>query len=319
MAKKYRHLFGPVPSRRFGRSLGIDLTPHKTCSFDCIFCQLGCTTQKTLLRREYVPIDEVIEELDDWLRTDGSADYLTLSGSGEPTLHSRFGEVLGYIRKNSKIPAVLLTNGSLLWHPEVREAASHADVVKISLSAWDKYSFEHINRPHPELSLRQVVEGESAFRGYYKGELWMEVFLLQGLNSTPADVTKIADLAALICPDRIHLNTAVRPTAEEVAVALQRERMEQLTRLFTPRAEVVAEFSTDHTLETGANEGTILAMVQRRPVTAGEIAGTFGMHINEVSKYLGKLLRTEQIRLERRDGNLYYVAVSREEAHDAGH
>lgn len=132
--KKYNHLFGPVPSRRFGRSLGIDLTPYKTCSFDCIFCQLGKTTVKTLERREYVPAAEVIEELDDWIKSGGEADYITLSGSGEPTLHSRFGEIIEFARGASSIPVALLTNGSTLGIPEVRAAAAKADVVKISLS-----------------------------------------------------------------------------------------------------------------------------------------------------------------------------------------
>jgi len=121
--KKYNYLFGPVPSRRFGRSLGIDLTPYKTCSLDCVFCQLGRTKEKTITRKEYVPIDAVMAELEEWLKTDGQADYITLSGSGEPTLHFRFGEILEFIRTNSAIPAVLLTNGTLLDHAQVRDAA----------------------------------------------------------------------------------------------------------------------------------------------------------------------------------------------------
>jgi wyosine [tRNA(Phe)-imidazoG37] synthetase (radical SAM superfamily) len=307
--REYKYLFGPVPSRRFGRSLGVDLTPHKTCTFDCIFCQAGRTTNKTLERKEYVPAERVIEELGDWLEADGNADYITLSGSGEPTLHSRFGEVLQFIRRESTIPTLLLTNGSLLYHREVREAACHASVVKVSLSAWDQRSFERINRPHPELALKRVVEGEYAFRQDFEGELRMEVFLLAGLNSVPADVEKIARIADSITADRIELNTAVRPAAEEIAVALDGERMEQLTELFTPRAEVIAEFSSDRSPEVAANEQRILATLERRPVTAEEIAGVFGMHAGEVAKYLGKLARTGRIRAEHREGEVFYVAA----------
>ena len=147
---KYRYLFGPVPSRRFGRSLGIDLTPHKTCSLDCVFCQLGRTPKKTLERKVYVSTTDVIDEIDVWMQTDGNADYLTLSGSGEPTLHAEFGRILAHLR-NQPIPSVLLTNGTLLNLPEVRDAAALAGVVKVSLSAWDQKSFEWVNRPHPQL------------------------------------------------------------------------------------------------------------------------------------------------------------------------
>ena len=147
----YKYLFGPVPSRRLGRSLGVDLTPHKTCSLDCVFCQLGRTTEKTIARQEYVPTDKVLAELAEWLDRDGQADYITLSGSGEPTLHSGFGKVLEFIRSKSVIPAVLLTNGTMLQLPEVREAAACANVVKISLSAWNQASYEWVNRPHNQL------------------------------------------------------------------------------------------------------------------------------------------------------------------------
>ena len=136
MAATYHHLFGPVPSRRFGRSLGVDLTPHKTCSQDCVFCQLGPTLKKTVIRGAFVPTEDVRRELTLWRRSDDWAKYITLSGSGEPTLHTEFGEVLDHIRMTAKAPAVLLTNGSLFGLADVRESACRADIVKISLSAW---------------------------------------------------------------------------------------------------------------------------------------------------------------------------------------
>jgi wyosine [tRNA(Phe)-imidazoG37] synthetase (radical SAM superfamily) len=317
MKKKYHYLFGPVPSRRFGRSLGIDLTPYKTCSLDCIFCQLGRTPEKTVTRKEYVPVDAVLAELKEWLETDGKADYITLSGSGEPTLHSRFGKVLEFIRANSAIPAVLLTNGTMLHLPEVREAASHAGVVKVPLSAWNQASYEWVNRPHPQLRFDQLIEGQKAFRTQFKGELWMEVFLIGGMNAIPADVRKIAALAKEIRPDRIQLNTAVRPPAEDFATALSKERMTALTHLFHPPAEVIAEFHTNHAKEVEANEQTIFSMLQRRPCTAEQIGDVFGMHLNEVSKYLGKLMRTDQIRAERENTLIYYVAVNKNEKDNA--
>ena len=317
MGKKYRYLFGPVPSRRFGRSLGVDLSKPKTCSLDCVFCQLGRTGTSSIERKEYVPTGEVIAELKDWLETDGQADYITLSGSGEPTLHSGFGEVLAFVRENSSIPALLLTNGTMLYLPEVREGASHASIVKTSLSAWDEASYALVNRPHPELRFDLLVEGEKAFRADYTGKLFLEVFLIKGMNARPEEVKKIAALAKEIAPDRVQLNTAVRPPAEKYAVPLTREEMEGLAELFKPKAEIIAEFKARHGSHFEANQDAILAMLKRRPCTAEQLAEVFGMHLNELSKYLGKLTANQQVLLEQKNGLTYYTVPSRERRSNA--
>lgn len=228
-----------MPSRRLGRSLGIDLVPLKTCSFDCLFCQAGLTSSRTLERREYAPVLEVIAEIDAWLSSGGTADYITLSGSGEPTLHSRFGDVLDAVRERCSIETALLTNSSLLYLPEVRSAACKADLVKVSLSAWNQGSFEDINRPHPDLEFKNIVEGLRSLRGEFSGKLWMEVFVLAGMNDRAESVQKIAALADNICPDRIHLNTVARPPAEETAVRVPANVLERFASLFNPRAEVI--------------------------------------------------------------------------------
>jgi len=308
--KKY--LFGPVPSRRFGRSLGVDLTPYKTCSMDCVFCQLGRTTNKTVTREEYVETDSVIAELDDWLKRGGHADYITLAGSGEPTLHSRFGEILEYIRKKSTIPAVLLTNGTMLQFQEVREAAACANIVKISLSVWDQASYGWVNRPHRQLQFDQLIEGQKAFRSQFKGQLWLEVFLVGGINSIPANVQKIAAFAKEIIPDRIQLNTAVRPPAEDFAAPLSKERMEGLINLFCPAAEIIAEFETKDGDHVQVSQEEIFSMLKRRPCTANQIVEIFGMHLNEVSKYLGNLMSTGKIRMEFNNTSVYYAAKNQE-------
>jgi len=308
----YRYLFGPVPSRRFGRSLGVDLTPRKTCTLDCVFCQLGRTTDKTMTRKAYVSMEAVLAELGVWIKENGKADYITLSGSGEPTLHSGFGEVLQFIRSHSSIPTVLLTNGTLLHLSEVQEAACHAHIVKVSLSAWNQASFGWVHRPHPGLSFDRVIEGQKAFRARFKGQMWLEVFLVAGMNSLPSDVAKIAALAKEIRPERIHLNTAVRPPSEDFVVPVSRERLESLTSLFCPKAEVIAEFEAKQRVEVQAAQEEIYSMLQRRPCTAQDIAETFSMHPNELSKYLGKLLRDKRIRAQVRNTLLYYVADSKD-------
>lgn len=313
MTKQYIYLFGPVPSRRFGQSLGVDLTPYKTCSLDCVFCQLGRTVNKTIHRKAYVPIDAVLSELDTWLRADGRADYITLSGSGEPTLHAQFGEILAFIHHNSSIPTALLTNGTLLQQPHVRASACRADVVKISLSAWDQDSYEQINRPHSRLRFDRLVEGQIAFRKQFKGQLWMEVFLMAGINSQPEQVRKISALAEKIAPDCIHLNTAVRPPSEDFALPLSQEEMSALVPLFQIRAEVAAAFSPGLCRQISGNEATILAMLRRRPCTAGQIADGFDMHLNTVSKYLGKLLQSGRIKAEHGKTGVFYVAIDKGE------
>ena len=317
MNRKYKYLFGPVPSRRLGRSLGVDLTPFKTCSFDCIFCQLGRTTNKTLARDEYVPVKAVIEELDRWLKTEDSADYITLSGSGEPTLNSRFGDVIEFVRSVSTIPVAVLTNGSLLTDPDVRAQAAHADVVKVSLSAWDQSSFEQVNRPCPGIEFKRLLEGQWLLRKQLEGELWMEVFLVWGTNTTTKDVSSIAELVSAIGPDKVQLNTSVRPPCEEFAYAVPPAQMERLSRLFDPPAEVIAEYSPDLSARIRADEAAIHHMLARRPCTLDQICQAFGLHKNEASKYLGKLVRTGQIEQHRKGRESFYSGVHSKTLHHA--
>ncbi len=306
-ALTFKHLFGPVPSRRFGRSLGVDLTPFKTCSLDCVFCQLGRTTLKTMERKEYVPVNEVVEEMDKWMRHHpGEASYITLAGSGEPTLHSRFGEIIEFAREYPKTPVALLTNGTTLHLPEVRLAASRADVVKITLSAWDQKSFKSIHRPQSNLKFKQVLEGEQLLREEFQGDIWMEVVILKGINSERDDVLRIAEIARSIRPDRIHLNTCVRPPAEDFASPVSHELLSELAGLFEPCAEVITEFRPDSSSTFTDNETAILDILRRRPCTAQEMAKLFGMHLNEVAKHLGRLTRTSAVQVRSGKHDKYY-------------
>jgi wyosine [tRNA(Phe)-imidazoG37] synthetase (radical SAM superfamily) len=192
--------------------------------------------------------------------------------------------------------------------PEVRHEARRADIVKISLSAWDQPSYEWVNRPHPDLRFDQIINGQKAFRDQFRGEIWVEVFLIMGVNSNPADVARISRVATQIRPDRIHLNTAVRPPAEEFVAPLSREKLESLTRIFDPPAEVIAACQPKGGEERHGSLEKIHGILERRPCTANEIAHVFGMHINEVLKYLGKLAREGRVCLRRMDHSLYYMA-----------
>ncbi len=305
MAKIYHYLFGPVPSRRFGLSLGVDLTPYKTCTLDCVFCQLGHTTNKTIKRKMYVPAEEVIAELKHWIDHGGKADYITLSGSGEPTLHSRFGDILQFINEYSDIPSVLLTNSTLLNLDEVCKAACDASVVKVSLSVWDNNSYAWINRPHEKLDFESLIQGLVDFRAGYHKEMRMEVFFMGGLNSQKKDAEKIAAIAKMIKPDLIELNTAVRPVQNDFVKPVTAEDLQSMALLFTPKAVVIPEFkSANKTVRL--NEENLIEILKRRPCTLEQLSSMFHMHRNELAKYMGKLIGLAKIETIETNHTKYY-------------
>lgn len=227
-----KYLFGPVPSRRYGRSLGVDLSILKTCTLNCRFCQLGDTQTVTITRTDQPPIEDVLGELRQWLTRGEPLDYITASGSGEPTLHLHFGDLFRFVRAETSFRSLLLSNGSLFTLPEVRREAALADVVKVSLNAWDQASFEQIVRPHPALKFEAILEGYYAFRQIFSGRLDLEVFIIPGINDTVEQIDRIAALAQRFSPDDISLNTAVRPTADRTLVACPCEQMAQLATRF---------------------------------------------------------------------------------------
>jgi wyosine [tRNA(Phe)-imidazoG37] synthetase (radical SAM superfamily) len=301
-------IFGPVPSRRLGRSLGVDLVPFKTCSYDCIYCQLGHTTCRTIKRREWVPMHAVLDELKQKLTC--RPDYITLSGSGEPTLHSRLGEIIEHIQAMTAVPVAVLTNGSLLWQKEVREELALADVVLPSLDSPDPERFEFINRPHPDITFERLVDGLQAFRREFTGQYWLEVMLLDGYTSLPPQVRQLADWTRRIRPDKVQLNTAVRPPAEEFAMAVPQARLTQLAGRFNPKAEVVAEYhQRGKRFATDANQQSILELLRRRPCTEADVACGLSMRPIEVAKQLADLQAGGLVVSQRRRGQDYYHAT----------
>lgn len=309
MSAARKHVFGPVPSRRLGRSLGVDLVPFKTCSSDCIYCQLGRTTRKTSERREWLPMDAVLEELKPALAA--KPEYITLSGSGEPTLHSRLGEIIERIKTLTDIPVAVLTNGSLLWQAEVRAEVELADVVMPSLDAPDPERYEFINRPYPDLTFERLIYGLEAFRRQFTGKYWLEVMLLGGYTSLPAQVRHLAALTRRIRPDKVQLNTAVRPPAEEYAMAVPPERLAELAQYFKPRAEVIAEHrGRGATPERQPSQQAILGLLQRRPCTVEDLVRGLGMKPAELLKTLDELNAQGRVQSERHGTWQFYRAAT---------
>ncbi len=305
-------IFGPVPSRRLGRSLGVDLVPFKTCTYDCIYCQLGRTTNKTVERRQWVSLGDVLDELKEKLAT--RPDYITLSGSGEPTLYSRLDELVGQIRSVTDVPVAVLTNGSLLWRPEVRRQLMDAHLVIPSLDAGNEAMFQAVNRPHENVSFAQMLEGLVAFREEYRGQYWLEVFLLAGHTAVENELQDIIRCAARIKPDRIQLNTATRPTSEEYAVMVEHVKMVELAKRFKPPAEVIADYRGVHAQsDFQAGRDSILEMIQRRPCSLDDIAGGLNMHRNEVAKYVEELQAAGLLKKQSSGGKVFYIGLQQGE------
>jgi wyosine [tRNA(Phe)-imidazoG37] synthetase (radical SAM superfamily) len=304
-----KYVFGPVPSRRLGRSLGIDLVPFKTCTYNCIYCQLGPTTNLTLERKEWVPFDKVLEEAREKFRSADGIDYITFSGSGEPTLHSRIGELIREFKRLTSIPVAVLTNGSLLWQADVQDDLLDADLVIPSLDAPDKGLFRHVNRPHPDLAFDQVVEGLVRFRDRFRGKIWLEVFLLSGITGIAGEVKKIAELARTVRPDLVQLMTATRPAPMDFVEPVSTEEMQGFARLFeVPVDAVPAVSSIARDVLSKAGREEILRLLERRPCTVEDIALGLGIPPAEAEKYVADLDAHGQIKSKRSNGAIYYSA-----------
>ena len=311
-AHNKKYLYGPVPSRRLGRSLGIDIIPLKHCTLDCVYCQLGRTTQKTLKRRDYVPVEAVLSELKDALKEGLEADFITISGSGEPTLNSRLGDLINGIKKITSISAAIMTNGTLLYRPDVRADCAKADVVVPSLDAGDEAAFRKVNRPHRDISIEKLVDGLVAFRKEFTGRIWLEVFLVEGLNTDTAEIEKIKGLIKRISPDKVQLNTAVRPTADPAIRKVDAEKLEIIARRIGEGCEVVADFPPRHSIKDmhGTSED-ILSMLKRRPCSLDDICSALGISSNEALKHITDLQHRRLIDSEVKNGRTFFKAGSR--------
>jgi wyosine [tRNA(Phe)-imidazoG37] synthetase (radical SAM superfamily) len=299
-------VYGPVPSRRLGRSLGVDLIPLKTCTYDCVYCQLGRTTNKTVRRGRWVDPDAVVAQVRD--RLTSKPDVIALAGSGEPTLHAGIGAVIDGIKAITDVPVAVITNGSLLGRPAVRRDLAAADIVLPSLDAPSEELYRRVNRPHASLHLDDLVDGLVSFRAAYGGQIWLEVMLLAGMTSPLPQVRRLAELAARIAPDRIQLNTAVRPPAESFAAPVDGAALDECAALFTPRAEVIADLPVSAGNGVAA-EADVLELVSRRPCTVADIASGLGIHHGEALKAATALVNQGVAELHTHEGRSFYLAA----------
>jgi len=309
-------VYGPVPSRRLGRSLGINIIPAKTCTLDCVYCQCGRTTMKTLERRSFFPVNDILAAVRSAICPSSLVprplplDFLTFSGEGEPTLNKDIGRIIRRLKREFPIPVAVITNSTLLTDPQVRRDLYAADLVVPSLDAADQRTFARVDRCHRDLSVADIIAGLKLFRRYYRGKIWLEIMLVKGVNDSVEHVVALRKAAWEIKPGRVQLNTVVRPPAEKFAKPMSLDDLEQIQCLFGPDTDIVADSKTPvRTPESRASQSLhdeILATVRGRPVTRLDLVRSLGVEPRAVEAALHRLLRTRRVRRVSYSGKTFY-------------
>ncbi len=311
----YKYLFGPVPSRRLGVSLGIDLVPKKVCSLNCVYCEVGKTTNLTVKRAEYVKYDEIINELNDFMKSSPKLDYITFSGSGEPTLNINLGKIIKYIKTHYKnIKLALLTNGTLFYDDNLIKDVLGVDVILPSLDAGSEKVFKKIDRPFGKLNLETYINGLINLRYLFKGKIWLEVFLLKNYNDSKDELKLIKDAVLKINPDKIQLNTLDRPGAIADLKALTETELKEIVKLWNlENIEIIANPPERVNIPSYDDnvENKILNMISRRPATLNDLHNLLGLHINEINKYLGVLEKNNKIKTIKQNRGIFYQLINK--------
>ncbi len=222
----YKYIFGPVPSRRLGLSLGVSPIPESCCNYSCIYCQLGRTRNMTNTRTEFFPLKEIIDEFKEYLKKGISFDVVSIVGEGEPTLYLKLEELILSLKELTDKPVVVITNGSLLYLEEVRKALYNADIVLPSIDGYNEDSFKKINRPYGKIEYQKVTDGLKELSENFKGELWLEIMLMKGINDSKEQIMEYKKILDEIQYDPLYINTPVRPPAEENIEEIDKNTME---------------------------------------------------------------------------------------------
>lgn len=270
-------LFGPVSSRRLGRSLGVELVPKKICSMDCLYCEVGKTTLLTLERAPYVPWDKIVEALKVAKELESIFDVLTLTGSGEPTLNIHFEEAVLLAKELIKKPVSVLTNSTLVNIPSVREALGQVDLVLASLDSARESSFRLVNRPVREVNLSEIIDGLKLLRDSMRGELWLEILLVKNVNDREEDLIALKRAIEYIQPHRVQLNTVVRPPAYSIARPLSFDELLKVRDFLGPPTEVITprDISATPQVSSQSLEEDLMDYLARRPASLSELKLVF--------------------------------------------
>jgi len=292
------YFYGPVLSRRLGFSLGVDLVPKKTCSFNCIYCQLGQTTRKSIRRFSYIDLNKLKKELKEIIKQNPKIDYITISGSGEPTLHKNLDKIIGLIKKvtKNKFPVCVITNSSLLYKKAVRRELKKADLLIPSLDAVTPQIFHKINRPSKEITIEKIIKGLIELRREFKGKIWLEIMLVAHLNDTLNEAKKIKAITEKINPDKIQLNLPVRPGGIILSLPPPK-RLKAIKKIIGKNVNIISSFHKRRQKRFSQDiNKDILEFLKRRPQSLDDLTDSLAINPNQVIKSLNILLDDGKIR-----------------------
>ncbi len=306
------HVFGPVHSRRLGRSLGIDPVHDKTCTLDCVYCQLGATATQTRTRRAYVPADAVAAEVRQVIDTGQPIDCITFSGTGEPTLNSDLGRMISGIKAITAVPVAVITNSTLLHLPEVRADLLQADLVIPSVNAVSAEVFARLCRPLPGFDLSVMLRGIELFSRSYTGRLWVEVMLVRGVNDAFEEIRELARFLERVACEKIQINTVTRPPAEKSCAAVSDSVLESACVFLGPRAEIIGSFAGPSAALPGSDPSArILALVRSHPCTLEQVCESCGLDRPRARAALQELLSRGTLETADHGSRIFYRASGR--------
>ena len=310
MSIQRKYTFGPVPSRRLGLSLGVDVIPNKLCSLDCVYCEVGVTDKRGLARKEYLPANKILAEVKEVIAEYPNLNHITISGSGEPTLNSKIGNIIRGIKEMTNVPVAVLTNGTLLDNPEVRRDLMDADIVSPSLDAVSADIFQKVDRPNPKLRIDTIIDGIKAFRQEYKGRMWIEILFVKGMNDHDEEIFKMKQVLDEINPEKIHLNTVIRPPAYSIAQPVEENRLKEIQKILGERSEIIGFLKEIHkTQEHDVDGQAILALLKRRAMTVDQMTESLAMRKEEIIASLKQLDQGKFIKSYLFNSEEYYQAV----------
>jgi len=307
-----QYVFGPVHSRRLGLSLGIDPVQGKTCTLDCVYCQLGATAVQTSERRVYAPAEAVVDEVRRALASGARPDCITFSGTGEPTLNSELGSMIAGVRAVTDVPAVVITNSTLLHRGDVRADLMQAGIVMPSASTVSAQVFSRLCRPLPGFDFRQMLRGLELFSRDYQGRLWVEVMLVAGVNDSEDDLQSLADFLNGLHCEKIQINTVTRPPAEKHCAAAASAVLDRARQLFGPRAGIIGSAAPPAApAPPGDPPGRILALVRSHPCTLEQVCAALGLERAQAEAALRDLLSGRRIEKTQHEAQIFYRALGR--------
>ncbi|OPY80382.1 MAG: molybdenum cofactor biosynthesis protein A [Syntrophorhabdus sp. PtaU1.Bin058] len=303
-----RYVFGPVPSRRLGFSLGVDIIPSKYCCYDCIYCQIGKTTNHGIERKSFFDPYAIVSEVIEKVSTSDHIDYITFSGSGEPTLNSDLGLMIDEIKRSVHIPVAVITNGALLSQDDVRKDLLTADVVLPSLDAVSEDIFRYINRPHLQIEIQSIISGLELLRKDYRGQVWLEIMLVKDINDDEEELGKLKEVIDLIHADKVQLNTVTRPPSEEITGRLTREELEKVCRFLGNTCEIISTFDkTPVQHEEQEWSRSVLDILKRRSLSLDDIVKITGVSFYKAKNRLMVMENEGDIKSYHFHDTIYYM------------